>query len=76
MSLDLPLPIEQMIIKNAQHNGLSVTNYLAKLIAQDNTKSVATENPMIMRAKSIVKPTSYEQYDAVTLQRMMRDEWN
>lgn len=69
MLIDLPPHIEQIIISQAQTQGVSV----AELISQKF--ETTPQNPMIARALALPKTNCFEGVDAVELQREWRDEW-
>lgn len=69
MIIDLPPHIEQVIIRQAKAQGISVSELIA------NKFDDKADNPMIARALSLPKTTCFDGVDAIELQREWRDEW-
>lgn len=69
MLIELPPHIEQIIISQAQIQGVSV----AELISQKF--ETPTQNPMIEAVMALEPSDNFKNIDAVALQRELRDEW-
>lgn len=69
MLIDLPPHIEQIIISQAQIQGISVAEFIIQKVANE------TPNPMIEAVMALEPSQSFKEVDAVALQRELRDEW-
>lgn len=76
MVIDLPPYVEQVLIQQAQAQGVSVADLVMQKFGLTRAEPQQEEvNPMIARALALPKSSCFDGYDAVELQREWRDEW-
>ncbi|OOR90240.1 hypothetical protein B0181_05040 [Moraxella caviae] len=66
--LDLPAQDVQIILQNAQTQGLSIESYIMNLVHKDNPVS------LLDVVADLPEPT--EQHDGLAIQQSLRSEWN
>lgn len=74
--LDLTPSELNFVESESQKQGITVQEYFKNMLSQlMPAKQEKPLNPMIARAMSLDKPTSYTGKDPVELQREWRNEW-
>ena len=69
MILDLPPNTEQVIVNNAQKQGLSVEQYVMSIVHKD------TLGDMLLSDFLDTLPAPKAQYDGLAIQKELRNEW-
>lgn len=69
MLIDLPPHIEQIIISQAQIQGISVAEFIIQKVVDEKP------NSMIEAVMALEPSQSFKEVDAVALQREWRNEW-